>query len=54
VLFRSGSDRLLEVLKEGQKETCETVQRKVFEAVRTFASTAAQSDDITLVLVRRR
>jgi serine phosphatase RsbU (regulator of sigma subunit) len=49
-----GPERLLEVLKHEQSQSCESVQKSVVDAIRTFSASAAQYDDITLVLVRRK
>jgi serine phosphatase RsbU (regulator of sigma subunit) len=49
-----GPERLLEILKHEQSQSCESVQKSVVDAIRSFSASAAQYDDITLVLVRRK
>jgi serine phosphatase RsbU (regulator of sigma subunit) len=49
-----GDVRLREILVGWQEESLETVKRLVLETINTFARGAAQSDDMTLLVVRYR
>ena len=49
-----GFQRLHEVLAGWQEESLESLQRIVFESIDTFSRGAAQSDDMTLLVVRYR
>jgi len=49
-----GFERLHQVLAGWQGETLESVQSTIFEAVDKFSQGAAQSDDMTLLVVRYR
>ncbi|MDZ7365110.1 MAG: serine/threonine-protein phosphatase [candidate division KSB1 bacterium] len=48
-----GDDRLLEVVRENYEKPAAAVIEKVVQAVKQHAGTAAQSDDVTLVVVKR-
>jgi sigma-B regulation protein RsbU (phosphoserine phosphatase) len=48
-----GEERLLTVLKENLKSTAELLIEKVFEAVRIFVKDEKQSDDITIVVIKK-
>jgi sigma-B regulation protein RsbU (phosphoserine phosphatase) len=46
--------RLIEVLKAGRGVACEEAMHRVVRAVQDFTQGSEQSDDITLVMVKRR
>ncbi len=48
-----GADRLLAILTENLKSTADTLIEKVFEAVKSFAKEVPQSDDITMVVIKK-
>ena len=48
-----GEERLLAVLKENLKSTAELLIEKVFEAVKIFVKDEKQSDDITIVVIKK-
>jgi serine phosphatase RsbU (regulator of sigma subunit) len=48
-----GEERLIELLGRLRTEPVETIEEKTIEAVRSFAGSEPQHDDMTLVLVRR-
>jgi len=48
-----GEERLLAVLKENLKSTAELLIEKVFEAVKIFVKDIPQSDDITIVVIKK-
>jgi len=48
-----GDDRLVETLKELPKENCQQLIDSVKESVAVFADGAEQSDDITVMALRR-
>ena len=48
-----GEKRFLAVLKENLKSTAELLIEKVFEAVKIFAKDVKQSDDITIVVIKK-
>jgi serine phosphatase RsbU (regulator of sigma subunit) len=49
-----GDARVMQTLTGWQEESLETVKRLVLETINTFARGAAQSDDMTLLVVRYR
>ncbi len=48
-----GEERLLAVLKNNLKSTAEVLVENVFEAVNIFVNDGKQSDDITLVAIKK-
>ncbi|MEE9571699.1 MAG: PP2C family protein-serine/threonine phosphatase, partial [Candidatus Neomarinimicrobiota bacterium] len=48
-----GEDRLLAILTENMKSTADTLIEKVFEAVKSFVKEVPQSDDITIVVIKK-
>ena len=48
-----GEDRLLEVLRSNREQPADAIVRAIRSAVTQFAAGRAQSDDITLVVVKR-
>ncbi len=48
-----GEDRLLAILTENLKSTADMLIEKVFEAVKSFAKEVPQSDDITIVVIKK-
>jgi sigma-B regulation protein RsbU (phosphoserine phosphatase) len=48
-----GAERLEAVVKQYSKESSEELTKYIFKAVRKFTSGAPQSDDITLLILRR-
>ncbi|MEE8341743.1 MAG: PP2C family protein-serine/threonine phosphatase, partial [Candidatus Neomarinimicrobiota bacterium] len=48
-----GEDRLLAILTENIKSTADTLIEKVFEAVKSFVKEGPQSDDITIVVIKK-
>ena len=46
-------ERLYEVIKQHHLSSAEELVQAIVEAVRTFAGTAPQSDDLTLIVVKR-
>ncbi len=48
-----GEERLLAVLKENLKSNAELLIEKVFEAVKIFVKDGKQSDDITIVVIKK-
>jgi sigma-B regulation protein RsbU (phosphoserine phosphatase) len=48
-----GEDRLLAILTENMKSTADTLIEKVFEAVKSFVKEGPQSDDITIVVIKK-
>ncbi|MCK4903172.1 MAG: PP2C family protein-serine/threonine phosphatase, partial [Candidatus Marinimicrobia bacterium] len=48
-----GEDRLLAILTENIKSTAEMLIEKVFDAIKTFVKDAPQSDDITIVVIKK-
>jgi serine phosphatase RsbU (regulator of sigma subunit) len=49
-----GPERLAEVMLARRSESCVDVLRHVVDSIQDFSGTEGQSDDITLVLIRRR
>lgn len=49
-----GSERLLETLKSSGSVPCDDLLQRVVQSIQDFSASGPQSDDITLVLVRRR
>lgn len=49
-----GSERLLDIIEGSRTQPAAIVVDRVFEAIDTFASGAAQFDDITIMLLQRR
>jgi sigma-B regulation protein RsbU (phosphoserine phosphatase) len=47
-----GRDRLQRIMRQHHGASAETLQRKILERVEKFRDTAAQEDDITLVVVK--
>ncbi len=48
-----GEDRLLTILTENMKSTADTLIEKVFNAIKTFVNDMPQSDDITIVVIKK-
>ncbi len=48
-----GEDRLLAILTENMKSTADTIIEKVFEAVKSYVKEGPQSDDITIVVIKK-
>ena len=48
-----GEDRLLKLIKESIKSSAETLIDKVFDAVKIFVKDVPQSDDITIVVIKK-
>lgn len=48
-----GEDRLLTLLKKNIKSNTRTLIEKVFDAVKIFAKDISQSDDITIVVIKK-
>lgn len=48
-----GEDRLLTILAENMKSTADTLIEKVFNAIKTFVNDMPQSDDITIVVIKK-
>ena len=48
-----GEDRISALLRKNQNTASEKIIDNIFEAVKKFAGTAPQSDDITMVVVKR-
>ncbi len=48
-----GEDRLLTILTENMKSTADTLIEKVFNAIKTFVNDVPQSDDITIVVIKK-
>jgi len=46
-------ERLYEVIQQHHLSSAEGLVQAIVEAVRTFAGTAPQSDDLTLIVVKR-
>ena len=49
-----GTERLRETLKANRKRPCGEVVREIVGATQSFSEPAAQADDITMILARRR
>jgi sigma-B regulation protein RsbU (phosphoserine phosphatase) len=47
-----GFDRLLEVVKDSQTTTAETLLEEIKDQVNEFAGNAAQHDDITVIVIK--
>ena len=48
-----GEDRLLTVLKQNIKLSADTLIGKVFDAIKIFVNDVSQSDDITIVIIKK-
>jgi sigma-B regulation protein RsbU (phosphoserine phosphatase) len=48
-----GEDRFLTMLKENVKSNADTLIEKVFNAIKTFVNDVPQSDDITIVVIKK-
>jgi sigma-B regulation protein RsbU (phosphoserine phosphatase) len=49
-----GEERLLQVLKENQSGSAREIQTAILNAISTHTGDSPQSDDITLVVIKRR
>jgi HAMP domain-containing protein len=49
-----GEERFLDLLRRNRTEPCHEILREVIEEVRAFSGHAGQTDDVTVLLVRRR
>jgi HAMP domain-containing protein len=49
-----GEERFLDLLRRNRTEPCHEILREVLEEVRTFSGGAGQTDDVTVLMVRRR
>lgn len=49
-----GTDRLVEVMRESGGEPCVDLLQKIVDSIQRYAGEASQSDDITIILARRR
>lgn len=49
-----GEERFLDLLRRNRTEPCHEILRETLEEVRTFSGGAGQTDDVTVLLVRRR
>ncbi len=49
-----GEERFLDLLRRNRAEPCHEILREVLEEVRAFSGSAGQTDDVTVMMVRRR
>jgi HAMP domain-containing protein len=49
-----GEERFLDLLRRNRTEPCREILRETLEEVRTFSGGAGQTDDVTVLVVRRR
>jgi sigma-B regulation protein RsbU (phosphoserine phosphatase) len=49
-----GEERFLDLLRRNRNEPCHEILREVLEEVRTFSGGAGQTDDVTVLMARRR
>ncbi|MBD3335036.1 MAG: SpoIIE family protein phosphatase [Candidatus Eisenbacteria bacterium] len=49
-----GKERFAELLQEGCRQDCDELLRRIMRELQAYAGIAAQSDDITVVLARKR
>ncbi len=49
-----GADRLVEVMRGSPRDSCVDLLRRIVRSIEQYAGDAPQSDDITIILARRR